>query len=116
MFAKVSQPEHTIARAVQDFGAVDLVLLSGQFVGKKSAEIDLLIVGELDKTALKKFMDEEAGTEAPVKYTVFTLADFLYRLDCRDTFVLQLLADKSSTIAVNKIKKYIDARMKAAKK
>jgi hypothetical protein len=42
-----------------------------------------------------------------------TRADFLYRLDCKDKFVLDLLAAKEKLVPVNKLKKYIDARVKA---
>ena len=112
MFAKVEQPNRALVERVASLGAVDFLLLSGQFVGKKS-EVDVLVVGELDRAALKKGIEENVDGKK-VKYVVMSLADFLYRLDCRDAFTLGLVSDRSNLTPINGIKKYIDARTKTA--
>jgi predicted transcriptional regulator len=113
VFAKASNPTDEIAQAIGQFGTVDFLVLAGQFVGNAAGNVDLLIVGELDKEQLKQYLDGELSATHKVKYTVMTRADFLYRLDCKDKFVLDLLAAKEKLVPVNKLKKYIDARVKA---
>lgn len=113
VFAKAVNPSDEIAQAVAQFGTVDFLVLAGQFVGDAKGNVDLLLVGEVDKVKLKHYLDEELAAARKVKYTVMSRADFLYRLDCKDKFVLELLAAKDKLVPVNKLKKYIDARVKA---
>jgi len=70
----------------------------------------MLIVGEMDKASLKQYLDHDLPSQKKVKYTVLSRADFLYRLDCKDKFVLDMLATKEARTPINKLKKYIDAR------
>lgn len=111
IFAKLAEPQDNIAKQVAGLGELDFLLLAGQFVGQKG-EVDMLIVGEMDKAKLKKYVETEVSAARPVKYSVLSRADFLYRLDCKDAFVLDLLAQGEKNVPVNKIKKYIDARTK----
>jgi hypothetical protein len=113
IFSKMASPQDEIVKAISQFGAVDFLLLSGQFTGTEDAGVDLLVVGEMDKNALKKHLDEEVATGKKVKFTTLSRADFLYRLDCKDKFVLDLISAKDKLVPVNKLKKYIDARVKA---
>jgi len=111
IFAKVSNPQDDIIKAVSDFGKVDFLLFSGQFVGTKG-DVDILVVGDVDKDKLKKYLEEELVT-AKVKFTVMSRADFLYRLDCKDKFVLDLMNSQEKNIPINNLKKYIEVRFNA---
>ncbi len=113
LFVKAASPQDEIVKSINRFGAVDFLLLSGQFTGSEKAATDMLVVGELDKDGLKQYLDEELSASRKVKFTVMSRADFLYRLDCKDSFVLDLLATKDKLTPVNKLKKYIDARVKS---
>ena len=111
IFAKTAQPHDEIVKAVSRFGDMDFMLLTGQFTGIPDAEVDMLIVGSVDKDALKTFLDKELSSQK-VKFTVLSRSDFLYRLDYKDKFVLDLLTQKDKIVAVNKLKQYIDARVR----
>ncbi|MCF7846357.1 MAG: winged helix-turn-helix domain-containing protein [Candidatus Peribacteraceae bacterium] len=111
IFAKVSNPQDEIIKAVSNFGKVDFLLFSGQFVGSKG-DVDMLVVGEIDKAVLKKYLEEELAA-SKVKFTVMSRADFLYRLDCKDKFVLDLMNSEEKSIPINNLKKYIEVRVRA---
>jgi predicted transcriptional regulator len=110
IFTKVANPQNDIIKAVGGFGKIDFLLFSGQFVGTKSG-VDMLVVGDIDKEALKQYLEEELSA-SKIKFTVMTRADFLYRLDCKDKFVLDLMNSKEKNIPINNLKKYIDVRVK----
>jgi predicted transcriptional regulator len=111
IFTKVSNPQDEIIKAVSNFGEVDFLLFSGQFVGTKG-DVDMLVVGEIDKNELKSYLEEELATQK-VKFSVMSRADFLYRLDCKDKFVLDLINSSEKSVPINNLKKYIEVRMKA---
>jgi len=110
IFAKIAQPQDEMVKEIETLGALDYLLLSGQFVPGSSSEVDMLIIGEMDKASLKQYLDHDLPAQKKIKYTVLSRADFLYRLDCKDKFVLDLLAAKEIRTPINKLKKYIDAR------
>jgi len=114
IFAKVSNPQDEITKAVQGFGKVDFLLFSGQFVGSKDAGVDLFVVGDINKENLKEYLERELAARK-VRFTVLTRADFLYRLDCKDKFVMDILESTEKIVPTNNLKKYIDVRMKARK-
>ena len=111
IFSKVENPQSEIQKAIAQFGKIDFLLFAGQFVGAEG-EVDMLVVGDIDKKELKKYLEEELAA-SKIKFTVLSRADFLYRLDCKDKFVLDLINKGEKTIAVNNLKKYIDVRVKA---
>lgn len=110
IFAKTATPQAEVVKEIQKFGAVDFMLLTGQFVGDNASAVDLLVVGDLDKTGLKKYLEEEVSASRKLKYTLLSRADFLYRLDCKDKFVLELLNAPEKLIPLNKLQQYIEAR------
>lgn len=78
----------------------------GVFVDKQSP-IDLLIVGKVDKNKLQNFLDTELQTESPIRFSVLSRDDFLYRIKCKDQFIKGILNDSDNIIAVNKLEKYL---------
>lgn len=111
IFSKVSNPQDEIIKAVSNFGKVDFLLFSGKFVGAQG-DVDMLVVGDIDKNELKKYLEEELATQK-VKFSVMSRADFLYRLDCKDKFVLDLINSEEKSVPINNLKKYIEVRVKA---
>ncbi|MFH1375674.1 MAG: winged helix-turn-helix domain-containing protein [Patescibacteria group bacterium] len=114
IFAKVSNPQDEIVKSVSNLGKVDLLLFSGQFVGSDSSGVDMFIVGDVNKEDLKKYLEEELSA-LKVKFTVMSRADFLYRLDCKDKFVLEMLDKNEKMVPINNLKKYIEVRTKTRK-
>lgn len=80
-------------------GRIDLAVLTGQFTRDESAGVDLLIVGEVNKNALQKFVDElEAKENKAIRYTVMPLEDFEYRQHIKDRFAVSIMNAKKQVL------------------
>lgn len=96
-----------LIRKITKIGDIELLLLSGLFVGKEAA-VDLLLVGDIDKTKLQKLLSAHSKEGKDVKFTNMNKKDFLYRLECKDKFIRDFIADDKTIVAINKLKKEID--------
>ncbi|MBI2099350.1 hypothetical protein HYT45_02985 [Candidatus Uhrbacteria bacterium] len=76
-------------------GRIGTLLFCGAFLGDPLAQTDLLIVGRTDRGRLKDLM-EKRGKEIgfDIRYTVMTPAEFKYRRDVADKFLLGVLDGK----------------------
>ena len=80
-------------------GHIDLAVFTGQFTRDETSGIDILIVGEVNPNALKKFVDElEAKENKAIRYTVMSLPDFQYRQQIRDRFAVAIITAKKQII------------------
>jgi hypothetical protein len=87
---------------LQSIGNVDLALYTGQFTRDESAGIDMLIVGDVNRRKLEKFVQElEARENKSIRYTVFSLDDFYYREQIHDRF-LSLIKSAKKQVLVDK--------------
>ena len=81
-------------------GAVDLVLLSGHFVRSATSPVDLLVVGDVNRSKLLKIIAElEAQEGLEIRFTVLNKEEFIYRINLKDRFLSTILGEKY-TIAV----------------
>lgn len=96
-----------IAKKLQKLGKIELLVISGIFIEKNSAT-DLFIVGEVDRDQLQDFVNRELETKRPIKMSIISRDDFVYRLKINDKFVRDILDDPENIIAVNRLEKYID--------
>lgn len=103
---KASGADEKMIRKINKMGKVELLVLSGTFIGKSSTT-DLLLVGDIDKSQLQAYLATETKKK-DIKFTIISRKDFLYRLDCKDKFVHDLLADPNNIVAVNKMKKELE--------
>lgn len=106
MFAKEVQSDTPIISSLKKLPGIDLILLAGTFVGTES-KVDLLIVGDVKKEMLEALL-LQAPELKNVKYSIFSQADFLYRLSLRDRFITDILNDPRHLIVQNTIQKMID--------
>ncbi|HET7320237.1 MAG TPA: transcriptional regulator [Candidatus Saccharimonadales bacterium] len=80
-------------------GHVNLLIYTGQFTRDESAGIDLLLVGDVNKNAVAKYVAElEAKEGKDIRYTVMNLSDFKYRQTIKDRFVSQVLHAKKQVV------------------
>ncbi len=104
---KAMNNDSDLIRKIAKMGEVELLLLSGVFVGKESA-VDLLLVGDIDNEELQKLLTESSKMGKDLKFTNMTKRDFLYRLECKDKFIRDLLSDETTIVAINKLKKELE--------
>jgi predicted transcriptional regulator len=80
-------------------GNVEIAALMGQFTRDDSAGIDVLIVGNVNQNALAKYVTELEKQEGKdLRYTVFSLEDFTYRLQIKDRFMSNVLRAKKQVL------------------
>ena len=101
MIIKATNSTENLIKNITKMGEVDFLLISGAFLQRESA-VDLLVVGKVDKENLGKFLDT-LETPEPIKFSVLTTEDFVYRLKCRDQFILDLIQDPANMIGINKL-------------
>ena len=91
--------EKSLEKKVDNLGRVQLFLLSGVFVGRDDAPVDLLIVGQVNKQKINRLVkDFEKELGQQINFTVMSREDFLYRQGVADKFLYNLLDNKKSVI------------------
>lgn len=84
---------------VGSVGSVELAVYSGFFTGDDRADIDLLVVGDINRAKLNRFIKElETQEGREIRYTVLSAADFDYRRKVNDRFLSTLLSLKHQVI------------------
>jgi predicted transcriptional regulator len=104
---KAMNTDSDLIKQIGRIGNIDLLVLSGVFVGKESP-VDLLIVGDVNKEKLQKLLAESSKSGKDLRFTNMTKKDFVYRLDMKDKFIRDLISDEKSIVAINKMKKELD--------
>jgi len=95
-------PEHPLAKAARATGHVELALLTGQFTRDEGAEVDILLVGDLNQAKVNKFVTElEKAENKELRYAVMSLKDYNYRVEIHDRFVNGILAAKKQVVINN---------------
>ena len=71
------------------------LILSGSFVSGAHSKVDMLIVGNVPKAKLKKFVkDLEEDEHRTLNYATLKYDDFSYRLGVKDRFVSEIIDGK----------------------
>ena len=107
MFIKASTNDEQMARAISKMGEVDFLMISGVFVGVETS-VDLLLVGEVDKNKLQTYLDKSSEDKKDLKFTIISTKDFLYRIECKDKFVREILTGEKNIVLINKLKKELE--------
>jgi DNA-binding transcriptional ArsR family regulator len=106
LFSKAIQGESPFVSSLRALPNVKLILLAGSFAGTES-KVDLLVVGDVKKEVLEALLAQDAALKY-VKYSIFSEADFLYRLSLKDRFVLEILNDPRHSVVYNALQKQIE--------
>lgn len=84
---------------LKSVGHIDLAVYTGQFTRDESAGIDFLVVGDINQSALQKYVDElEAKEGKSIRYTSMTLPDFRYRKQIHDRFAVGVIQSKKQVL------------------
>jgi hypothetical protein len=87
------------ATDLKALGNVEIAALMGQFTRDESTGIDVLIVGNVNQNALTKYVTELEKQEGKdLRYTVFSLEDFTYRMQIKDRFMSNVLRSKKQVL------------------
>lgn len=88
------------SKRLKPLGDVRVLLFSGSLVKDSSSEVDVLIVGDVNKTQAKKFIKElEEEEKRSLNFAVLSYEDFYYRLSIRDKFVVEITSGKYTVIS-----------------
>ena len=111
MFAKeVRGGESATVTSLKSLPGLVFLELAGSFVGTQS-KVDLLVVGEVKKEVIEVLLAQDPSMRS-VKYSLFSKADFLYRLSLRDRFILEIVEDPRHMVVLNNIQKEIEEARK----
>ena len=111
MFSKeVKGGEHPTVSALKSIPGLSFLELAGSFVGTQS-KVDLLVVGDVKKDVIELLLAQDPSMRN-VKYSLFSKADFLYRLSLRDRFILEIVDDPRHIVAFNTMEKDIEEARK----
>lgn len=111
MFSKeVKGGENATVSALKTIPGISFLELAGIFVGTHS-KVDILIVGDVKKEVVELLLAQDPSMRN-VKYSLFSKADFLYRLSLRDRFILEIVDDPRHLVVFNKIEKEVEEARK----
>lgn len=101
---KSNEQYQALMKKMNKLGDIDLCILSGQFIGKEDAELDVFVVGEVKAADVEAFMQQEVP-DSDLKIGTMSKEDFLYRVTLKDKFVAKLFTNTDNLILKNKLKK-----------
>lgn len=111
MFSKgIEGGESPTVKSLKNLSGVEFLLLAGAFANTES-KIDLLIVGSVRKDSVEMILNHDAATKN-ARYSLFSKADFLYRLSLKDRFIVEVVDDPRHVIALNTIEREMDEARK----
>jgi len=80
-------------------GHVELIAYSGQLTRDSSAPIDVLIIGNVNRNAVEKYISGlETDEGIDIRYTAMRLDEFNYRRQIHDKFITQILNAKKQIL------------------
>ncbi|HUD07692.1 MAG TPA: transcriptional regulator [Candidatus Saccharimonadales bacterium] len=89
----------THSDSLKALGNVELAIYTGQFTRDVAAEVDILIVGDINRTRLANFIaivETDEGKE--LRYTLMDKKEFDYRLQIKDRFITDILTSKMQVL------------------
>lgn len=88
--------------ALKQLGNVELAVLTGQFTRDDSAGVDVVLVGNLNQTQLRNYIEDLEKQEGKeLRYVVMPTNDFKYRQQIRDRFIT-LLEEAKTQVLIDK--------------
>lgn len=79
-------------KRLKPLGDVRLLLFSGKLVKGSQSSVDVLLVGNVNKTQAKRFVKElEEEERQTFNYSIMPYDDFYYRYSIKDRFVVEVL-------------------------
>lgn len=84
--------EQTFVRALKSIGDVELLLLSGRFVGDPGLPTDVLVVGPVPERTMRQLVNQfEQKLGFPIRYTILSKDEYTERKQMMDRFLYGVL-------------------------
>ena len=91
--------EQAFTRALKSLGDVELLLLSGRFVGDLSLPTDVLVVGAVSERSMRQLVSQfEQKLGFAIRYTILSGEEYLERKQMMDRFLYDILDNKPSVL------------------
>lgn len=109
-----TKEEDQILKKIQKAGNVKVLFLSGAFVRGSMQDVDLFIVGDMNKAKLTQVItDMEQSMSRELTFTALRLEDFDYRRNLNDRFILDVL-DAKKIVLKDELNLFEKERQQAA--
>jgi predicted transcriptional regulator len=96
---KETREEDQIIKKLRSTGAVTFAFLSGSFTNDSRTNIDIFVVGDVNKARLAKVVAEmEKEMNRELNYSAMTPEEYQYRLSLNDRFVTTVLEAKKIVV------------------
>jgi len=100
---KQTKEEDQILKQLQKAGNVRMAFLTGSFVRGSNQQIDIFIIGDMNKSQLARIVvDMEKEMNRELNYAALTVEDYDYRRNLNDRFLTDIL-DENKIILCDKI-------------
>jgi hypothetical protein len=94
-----TREEDQIIKKLRSTGSVQFAFLTGSFANDPRTNIDIFVVGDVNKAKLAKVVaDLEKDMKRELNYSSLTPAEYQYRLSLNDRFVTNVLEAKKIVI------------------
>jgi len=105
IFSKFNGPSEEITSSLLKFGDIDLISISGKLIECEDSNLELLLVGNTDKTLVQSYLKKmEVKRKHEIRFTILDKKDFLFRIKCHDRFLENYLKKEKHIIIYDKIK------------
>lgn len=109
MTETVETPEATVVEAEDPFakelsraGNVRLAVYTGQYTRDETVGVDIVVIGDVNHAAVDNLIaEQEKAEKKALRYSIFTVDEYLYRKQVNDKFVVKLL-DAKKTVLINR--------------
>ena len=84
---------------LQALGNIELAIYTGKFTRDDRSGVDIMVVGDVNKTKFDKFISDletEEGHE--IRYTLMPITEFTYRRQINDRFISSILISKKQVL------------------
>jgi hypothetical protein len=86
-------------KEIKALGNVEIAFFSGQFTRDPLAQVDFMVVGDVNQTKISKFVEAlEAKEGKEIRYTVMPVTEFRYRKQVNDRFLTNVMESKKQIL------------------
>jgi hypothetical protein len=94
-----TREEDQIIKKIRSTGSVQLAFLTGSFSNDRQVNVDIFVVGDINKARLARVvaeMEQDMGRE--LNYSALTPEEYQYRISLNDRFVTSILEAKKIVV------------------